>query len=81
MAAVISATAMFLATAAGPVCEKAHASGIFGTLSNFDIYNTTPEPCEGAEIELEGIHSSDIGGDFPAHYSSKTIAEYTDCLE
>lgn len=51
---------------------------IFGTLSNFDIYNTTPEPCEGAEIELEGIHSSSIGGDYPAHYASKTITEYTD---
>ena len=54
------------------------ASGIYGTLSNFDIDNTTPEPCEGAEIELEGIHSSDIGGDFPAHYSSKSILEYND---
>ena len=54
------------------------ASGIFGTLSNFDIYNTTPEPCEGAEIELEGIHPEDIGGDFPAHYDSKSITEYFD---
>ncbi len=54
------------------------ASGIYGTLSNFDIYNTTPEPCEGAEIELEGIHSSSVGGDFPAHYSSKSILEYND---
>jgi hypothetical protein len=57
---------------------SANASGIYGTLSNFDIYNTTPEPCEGAEIELEGIHSSDVGGDFPAHYSSKSILEYND---
>ncbi len=57
---------------------SAQASSIFGTLSNFDIYNTTPEPCEGAEIELEGIHSTDIGGDFPAHFSSKTITEYVD---
>ena len=57
---------------------SAQASGIYGTLSNFDIYNTTPEPCEGAEIELEGVHSSDIGGDFPAHYGSKSILEYND---
>jgi hypothetical protein len=57
---------------------SAYGSTIFGTLSNFDIYNTTPEPCEGAEIELEGVHSSSIGGDFPAHYAGKTITEYTD---
>lgn len=59
---------------------NAQASTIFGTLSNFDIYNTTPEPCEGAEIELEGVHSSDIHGDFPAHYASKSISEYTDSM-
>jgi len=58
--------------------QPVQGSSIFGTLSNFDIYNTTPEPSEGAEIELEGIHSTDIGGDFPAHYSSKEIVEYTD---
>jgi hypothetical protein len=56
----------------------ANASSIFGTLSNFDIYNTTSEPCEGAEIELEGIHSSDIGGDYPANYSNRSITEYFD---
>lgn len=61
-----------------PASFSAHASGIYGTLSNFDIYNTTPEPCEGAEIELEGIHSTDIGGDFPAHFSNKSISEYND---
>lgn len=58
--------------------SSAYASGIFGTLSNFDIYNTTPEPSEGAEIELEGVHASDVGGDYPAHYSSRTITEYAD---
>jgi hypothetical protein len=59
---------------------SAHASGIYGTLSNFDIYNTTSEPSEGAEIELEGIHPSDIGGDFPCHYGMKSILEYNDNL-
>ncbi len=59
---------------------SARASTIFGTLSNFDIYNTTPEPCEGAEIELEGIHSSDISRDFPAHFANKTITEYNDSM-
>ncbi len=45
--------------------SPAHAT-IYGTLSNFDIYNTTAEPAEGAEIELEGVHSNSFGGDFPA---------------
>lgn len=58
---------------------------IFGTLSNFDCYFTSPDPVgipgsEGAEIELEGVHSSSVGGDYPAHYSSKSITEYTDSL-
>ena len=61
-----------------PLASPASALGIYGTLSNFDIYNTTPEPSEGAEIELEGVHSSSIGGDYPAHYASRTITEYTD---
>ncbi len=58
--------------------KSADASIVFGTLSNFDIYNTTPEPSEGAEIELEGVHSSSLSRDFPAHYGSKSIVEYDD---
>jgi hypothetical protein len=55
-----------------------HASGIFGTLSNFDIYNTTPEPAEGAEIELEGCDSSSVGGHYPSHFSSISINNYNE---
>jgi len=61
-----------------PGFTAAHASVIFGTLSNFDIYNATPEPSEGAEIELEGVHSSSVRGSFPSHYDNKTVAEYND---
>jgi hypothetical protein len=53
---------------------------IYGTMSNFDTYNTTPEPAEGAEIELEGVHSSSLYGTFPAHFSSKQVADYDDGL-
>jgi len=55
---------------------QAHASSIFGTLSNFDIYNTTPEPAEGAEIELEGVDSSSIGGHYPSHFDTISISNY-----
>src|SRR4051812_30549148 len=53
---------------------------IYGTMSNFDTYNTTREPSEGAEIELEGVHSSSLYGTFPAHYSSKSVTDYDDGL-
>ena len=56
----------------------AHASAIYGTLSNFDIYNTTPEPAEGAEIELEGCSSADIGGHFPSHFSAIAMTDYNE---
>jgi hypothetical protein len=74
-AAILAIAALVAVTLALP---PAGASPIYGTLSNFDIYNTTPEPCEGAEIELEGIHSSDIGGDYPANFANRTIEEYLD---
>lgn len=71
---------------AAALCAAAASSSpaaIFGTLSNFDIYFTSPDPvnipgCEGADIELEGIHSSSVGGSYPAHFSSRTVTEYTD---
>jgi hypothetical protein len=53
---------------------------IYGTMANFDTYNTTPEPAEGAEIELEGIHSSSLYSTFPAHFSSKSVSDYDDGL-
>ncbi|MEQ8667752.1 MAG: PEP-CTERM sorting domain-containing protein [Pirellulales bacterium] len=59
-------------------CASAQASGIYGTLANFDVYNTTPNPCEGFEIELEGVHSSDLYRTFPAHYAIEDVAEYSD---
>jgi hypothetical protein len=56
----------------------ANASAIYGTLSNFDIYNTTPEPVEGAEIELEGCDSTSIGGYYPSHFDTVTINDYNE---
>jgi hypothetical protein len=69
---ILSAMAIFSWTGA------ASASAIYGTLSNFDIYNTTTEPSEGAEIELEGCDSSSIGGHYPSHYSSISVNNYNE---
>ena len=51
---------------------------IFGTMSNFDVYNETETEAHGAEIELEGIHIEDISRTFPSNFDSETIAEYQD---
>lgn len=51
---------------------------IYGTLSNFDVYNETHTDAYGAELELEGLHQGDVYYTFPAHYSSKSISEYVD---
>lgn len=71
-AASIGICSLMLSTA-----QMAHCA-IYGTMSNFDTYNTTPEPSEGAEIELEGCHSSMVYNTFPAHYNHMTITDYVD---
>jgi hypothetical protein len=69
---VLSAVAVFV------LASQTNGSAIYGTLSNFDIYNTTPEPAEGAEIELEGCDSSSVGGWYPSHFSSITKTNYNE---
>lgn len=69
-----AAMAIILLACAAP----AQASGIYGTLANFDVYNTTPEPCEGFEIELEGVHSSNLYRTFPAHFLVENVVDYSD---
>jgi hypothetical protein len=63
-----------MALAAPPV----YAVSISGTLSNFDVFNDTPTESDGAELELEGIHSSDIAYTYPSHYLIKNILDYDD---
>ena len=67
-------TAVGLATVVA--LPTTQASYIYGTLSNFDIYNTTPEPCEGAEIELEDVDPSFLGGDYPCHFANRVVSSY-----
>ena len=65
----------------------AGATSIFGSLGNFDAVNDTGSIAHGFEIELEGIHASDVsdtfggaGRGFPTtveRYGSPTITEYS----
>ena len=72
---IIAVTMIVVAASSLPLAQ---ASAIYGTLSNFDIYNTTPEPAEGAEIELEGCDSSSIGGHYPSHFDTISINDYSE---
>jgi hypothetical protein len=40
----------------------------FGTLSNFDVVNDTPQPCHGFEIELEDVGPDDVAYTFGGSY-------------
>lgn len=61
-------------------------ASIFGSLGNFDAVNSTGSTAHGFEIDLEGLHSSDItdtfggaGRGFPTtveRYGAPTITEY-----
>ena len=49
---------------------------IYGTMSNFDVFNDTPYDAYGCELELEGIHSTDVYNTYPSHYDHRTVTEY-----
>jgi len=68
--------AVTLVLASGPGASQ--ASGIYGTMSNFDVFNDTSTDAYGAELELEGIHSSDLSTTFPSHFNHKSIEDYSD---
>jgi len=57
---------------------SAKASGISGTMSNFDVFNETETEACGAELELEDVHASDVVSTYPSHFDSKTIEEYNE---
>ncbi|MEZ6068941.1 MAG: hypothetical protein R3C10_01450 [Pirellulales bacterium] len=59
-------------------CLPAGASSIYGTLSNFDIYNTTPEPAEAPRLNWKVADSSSIGGHFPSHFDSFSVIDYNE---
>jgi hypothetical protein len=75
----LAGVTLLLSAALGSVASASNLS-IFGTLSNFDTYNTTGSDSDGAELELEGIHSVDVDSHYPSHYVSIHKAEYNDSM-
>jgi hypothetical protein len=55
-----------------------NAGPIYGTLGNFDVVNDSGSDAHGFEIDLEGIHSSDITDTFggPGRYFPPTVERY-----
>lgn len=63
------------------------SAGVFGTLGNFDVVNDTGSTAYGFEIDLEGLHSSDVtdtfggaGRGFPTsveRYGAPSVTEYS----
>ena len=51
-------------------------AAIYGTMSNFDVFNDTPHDAYGAELELEGIHSADVYNTYPSHFDHRSVTEY-----
>ncbi|HET7342388.1 MAG TPA: hypothetical protein VFL90_13085 [Methylomirabilota bacterium] len=57
----ISATSVLALLGFGGVApDVASAAVTYGTLSNFDAINDTGQPCNGFEIELEGLAPGDV---------------------
>ena len=71
---VLYLTCMFALAAWGATPGMASIS--YGDLNNFDVFNDTTQNCHGFEIELDGIHSTDITYTFDwNHYGTPTITE------
>jgi hypothetical protein len=66
---------LLLAAAATPV-----RAALYGTMSNFDVFNDTPQNAYGAELELEGVHSADVINTYPSHFDHRTVTEYNNGL-
>jgi len=57
------------------VARSSHAA-IYGTMSNFDVFNDTQQNAYGAEVELEGVHPEDVYNTFPSHFDHRTVTAY-----
>jgi hypothetical protein len=75
------------AAAAWLMAPALASASVFGSLANFDVVNDTGMVAHGFEIELEGLHATDItdtfggaGRGFPTtveRYGAPVVSEYT----
>lgn len=55
-----------------------HSQSLYGTLSNFDVFNDTGQECHGFEIELDGLTSKDVMYEFASPNSQYPTPKLTD---
>jgi hypothetical protein len=46
-------------------------------MSNFDVFNETGVNVYGAEMDLEGVHSSEVTKTYPSHFNTMTATDYS----
>ena len=70
------ATSALTVAATALASHAALASTVYGDLNNFDTVNDTGQTCRGFEIEIDGIHSTDISYTYDwNHYGPPKITE------
>src|SRR4051812_41157702 len=62
----------FAAALAFALPAMAQVPTIYGTMSNFDVFNQSTVDAYGAEMDLERAHSKQMTNTYPSHYSSKS---------
>jgi hypothetical protein len=73
---VVRTVALGVSLALLVLSSVAHASVAYGSINNFDAVNDTTVPCHGFEIEIDGIHSTDITYTYDwNHYGVPRITE------
>ncbi len=60
---------LLLASLIGCSLSTAEASTLYGTLSNFDVFNDSTSNYYGFEIEMEGLDISDVAGYNGSYYT------------
>lgn len=73
---ILGALAILLVIGTTP--QPAFAQSLYGTLSNFDVFNDTGQECHGFEIELDGLTSKDVLYEFAAPNSQYPTPKLTD---
>jgi Divergent InlB B-repeat domain len=66
------------AVAIAPLPAQTQGVTVFGSLSNFDVYNDTGQDAHGFQIELYGLTPSQVLGTFPAtRYGAPQIIPFS----
>ena len=73
----LGSTALLLAMLAAPTAAYSQSLTLFGSLSNFDVYNDTGQDTHGFEIELDGLQPAQAYYFFTyTRYGAPTVSAF-----